>query len=107
MQVSYWLTGEHRPYNSSNAVFGRVKLHHNYGQEDGKGAWEVAVRIDMTDLDDGAIMGNKGLTYYFGVNWHLNPNVRVMFNLVFADIEAQGFPDGSATAAGFRFQADF
>ena len=106
VQVSYWLTGEHRPYNSSNAVFGRPKPLHNYG-DDGKGAWEVAVRIDMTDLDDGAVMGNKGIIYYFGVNWHLNPNMRVMFNFVFSDVEAQGFPDGSATGAGFRFQADF
>ncbi|MCZ6574763.1 MAG: porin, partial [Planctomycetota bacterium] len=97
VQVSYWLTGEHRPYNSSNAVFDRVKPQHNYGQEDGKGAWEVAVRVDSSDLDDGAVMGNKGLTYYFGVNWHLNPNQRIMFNRVFSDIEAQGFGDCSAT----------
>ena len=51
------------------------------------------VRISSDRLDD--------LT--FGLNWHLNPNMRVMFNYVFADVEDRG----EANIFQMRFQVEF
>ena len=52
----------------------------------GSGAWEVAVRWSYIDLDDAPVLGGYLDDLTFGVNWWLNPNMRVMFNYINADL---------------------
>jgi len=110
--VSYWLTGEYRPYKKG--VFSRVKPNTNFNGEGGTGAWEIALRYARVDFDDfpdtkvdgeplyGEVLtGAQNIT--FGVNWHLNPNTRVMFNYVWNDTDDVG----SLNVIEIRFQIDF
>jgi len=94
---SYFLTGEHRPYNRQNGTFDRVKPFENFFRvkaEDGcvytgKGAWELAYRWSYLDLQDPALGVNGGRAYdhTLGVNWYLNPYLRLMWNYVHTDIQ--------------------
>ena len=79
-QVSYFLTGENRPYKNSLAGFGRVKPNNNYG-ENGWGALEIAVRFSAIDFKENGSL--EDIT--FGLNWYLNPNTRMMFNYVMGE----------------------
>lgn len=81
---SYFLTGENRPYKRSSGSFDRVKPIHNYGP-DGWGAWELAARYSRLNLNDGIIRGGRMEDVTLGLNWYLNPNVRVMWNYVLAN----------------------
>ena len=50
------------------------------------GAWEVALRYSYADFDDG-IYGRKVENVTGGLNWTMNPNVRIMLNYVFSHVE--------------------
>lgn len=105
-QVSYFLTGESRPYKSSYAGFRRVKPNNNYGSN-GKGAIELVARISKMDLSNAekGILDSKTI----GVNWYLNPNTRVMFNYVMGKL-AESDEFGIITqenAVMMRVQIDF
>jgi phosphate-selective porin OprO/OprP len=67
------------------------------------GAWEVAVRYSKINLNDGAVDGGSLADWTFGLNWYLNPNTRVMLNVIRAD--RQDLP--SITAVVMRFGVDF
>jgi phosphate-selective porin OprO/OprP len=108
--ASYFLTGEKRAYSNKKAIFSRVKPNTNYGSADGNGAWEVGLRYSGTDFDDGAINGGTMTQTTLGLNWYLNPNVRIMTNVVLMDVEdiaGDVGVDGSAEAFTMRFQIDF
>jgi phosphate-selective porin OprO/OprP len=103
--VSYWLTGEYRPYKKGS--FSRVKPNANFGEE-GSGAWELALRLATVDFDDfdsdysaPDTLGAMNVT--LGANWHLNPNTRVMFNYVYNDTDDVG----KVSVFQIRFQIDF
>lgn len=85
VMVSYFLTGESRPYKTSIGAFGNVKPLENYSQDGGSGAWEVAARYSRLHLNDGWIRGGRLEDVSLGLNWYLNPNVRVMWNYVLAN----------------------
>jgi phosphate-selective porin OprO/OprP len=82
-QISYFLTGEKRPYKSSLDGFSRVKPNNNYGSG-GKGAIELVARVSNMDLT-AANEGNLD-DITVGVNWYLNPNTRVMINYVMGEM---------------------
>jgi len=71
-------------------------------------AGEVGLRYASVDLTDEDIEGGELSDITFGVNWHLNPNVRMMFNYVYADLEdrAEG-GDDDADIFQARFQIGF
>ena len=69
----------------------------------GCGAWEVAARYSYIDLDRARIDGDRLDDVTFGLNWYLNPNMRVMFNYIYADSEDRG----DANIFQMRFQVDF
>lgn len=106
--VSYFITGESRPYHASDGSFGRVKPKKNYGQE-GSGAWELALRYSSLDIDAPAAANAGDLSdITVGANWYLNPNARVMFNYVMGDLDSNTDAyDGDITAFMIRFQVDF
>lgn len=102
-QASYFLTGEHRRYKPSEGAFSRVKPKKNYSFGSGLGAWEVAVRYSSLDLNDSGITGGTLNDVTAGLNWYLNPNMKVMWNYVHADAGSVG----TADMAMMRFQIDF
>ncbi len=91
--VSYFLTGEHRAYDHT---FGREYMFYIErpftnawfkSDEDGSwtaglGAWEIAARYSLTNLNDGPIDGGvlQGLT--IGLNWYLNNNFKIQFEYI-------------------------
>jgi len=112
--ASYVITGESRPYIASEAAFGRVNPNRNFGLKDGSGlgAWEVALRYSYLDLNDKDIQGGKEKNFTLGLNWYLNPTVRVTFNYVLAHVEdsnagVQFLKDGDTNIFQMRFQIAF
>ncbi|MFQ5495245.1 MAG: porin [Phycisphaerae bacterium] len=103
IQASYFLTGEHRPYKTSAGTFGRVRPLRNYGTDGGPGAWEVGARYSYLTLNDGIVRGGRVRDLTVGLNWYLNPNVRMMWNYVLAD-PARG---GDVSAFLWRIQVAF
>jgi len=105
-QVSYFLTGEHRPYKKSEGAIGPVKPASNALGGNGIGAWELAARystLDFSDTDDGEL---QDIT--LGVNWYPNPNVRLMLNYVMAELDPPGnAPSGDTNIIELRAQFAF
>jgi phosphate-selective porin OprO/OprP len=99
--ASWFPTGEHRPFSSSSAKFGRVKPRHPYDGSGGAGAWEIAARYSRLDLEDAGPPVLSGITA--GVSWYLNPNFRWVTDYVRADVDGLGV----SHAVQFRTQADF
>lgn len=110
-QASYWLTGECRPY--ANGRFGRVKPCCNLLDEACccLGGFELAVRYDELDLQDAGVSGGEQQTLVLGLNWHMDPNTRLMLNYFIADIEGGPVLGAGAEATlsglGLRFQVDW
>jgi len=106
IEGSYFLTGEHRPYSKRSATFGRVKPKENYEPGKGGGAWMVAARYSMLDLNDGP--GAAELSdITLGLTRILNPYTRIVFNVVQSTLSMTGVSDADATLAVLRFQFDF
>jgi len=111
--VSYFLTGENRPYDTASATFGRVKPYENFwfvrtcdGNCFGRGAWELAARWSNVDLDGGNGGNLDELT--LGVNWYWNPNMRWMFNYLWTDREiALPQQSGELSTFAMRVSLDF
>ncbi len=102
--ASYFLTGESRPYKRSRGHFDRVRPLHNLAFDgSGLGAWEIAARFSWLDLNSVGVRGGQMADVTAGINWYLNPNVRVMFNYVHAHLQATG----DANIAQSRFQFAF
>ena len=102
-QVSYFLTGEHRRYKKSSGTFTRVKPYENYGDKGGMGAWEVAARFSDVDLNDNDVTGGRLRNTAVGLNWYLNPNMRMMWNYIHSEKENVG----NAEIILMRVQVDF
>jgi len=103
-QISYFLTGESRPYKGSLAGFGRVKPNNNYGNG-GKGTVELVARISNMDLT----AANEGTLddITLGVNWYLNPYTRIMLNYVKGEYTNMSGEVTNENAAMMRVQVDF
>jgi phosphate-selective porin OprO/OprP len=104
--VSYFLTGENRTYNRKSGCFDRISPNENFFRvrdEDGcvqcgKGAWEIGYRYSWVTLDDPAAglgttkaAGGWAIDHTLGLNWYLNPYMRLMWNYVYSI----DHPDGS------------
>ena len=96
VQLSYFLTGEHRPYDRRLARMGNLSPRKDVSFDDRlAGAWELAARGTLVDLNDGDIRGGQLDAWTFGVNWYLNPFFRTQLNYVLTNRDA---PDGEGTA---------
>ncbi len=103
IQGSYFLTGENRKYKTSSGAFDRVKPRENYSQKGGCGAWEVAARYSKIDLNDNNVTGGELEDVTLGLNWYLNPNTRIMWNYIRADLDRTG----DSNLFTMRLQVDF
>jgi phosphate-selective porin OprO/OprP len=109
VQASYFLTGESHPYSKATGAFGAVKPNANaFGKEGGHGAWELGVRYSAIDLSDSDVDKGELNDVTLGVNWYLNPNARLMFNYIRADLEPNSTdPDGTTDIFLVRAQFAF
>ncbi len=110
VESSYFLTGEVRPYDGGE--FDRVSPASNFLTDGGTGAWEVAARYSTMDLNDAGagVTGGETDIITLGLNWYLNPSVRIMTNFTNADVtDAAGNPgvNGDGNFLSMRFQIDF
>jgi phosphate-selective porin OprO/OprP len=109
-EASYVLTGETRSYNSGNAAYSGIVPAKPFSWADGGlGAWEIAGRISMIDLNDqiGTATGATGgqqIIYTAGLNWYANRNIRFMLNYLHGDIDKQVSATNSGDA-GAKFDA--
>lgn len=112
-QVSYFLTGEHRPYKQANGTFDRVVPHRSFapggqgGNTTGPGAWEVAARVSFLDLNDESISGGELTDFTFGANWYLNPFLHVSFNYIHVLLESAPIGNSDADIFAMRASYDF
>ena len=81
-QGGWFITGETRPYDEKKGVWNRVIPKSNFLSGDGWGAWEVAARYDMMDMNTKNINGGAIDIGTLGVNWYLTPRIRFMTNWV-------------------------
>lgn len=79
--VSYFLTGDHRPYDRSAGEFGRIV------PKGSRGAFEIAARYSVLDLNDpgAGITGGRESIVTLAANWYVNANLRFMANYSFVD----------------------
>jgi phosphate-selective porin OprO/OprP len=61
--------------------------------EPGRGMWQVGLRYDTLDLNDGLVQGGKLNTWTAGVNWYWRSNFKFMLNYVKADSTKAGIDD--------------
>lgn len=112
VQVGYFLTGEHRPYDRKNGAIDRVQPFTNFGfcsrcGTPGCGAWELAGRFSYLDLNDRSIQGGDLTDYTLGVNWYWNAYTKMVFNYVHAVSDVAALPKSHTNMFGMRAQIDF
>lgn len=111
-EVHYFLTGEHRAYNRETGVFGRVVPKRNFAWNNcgftGWGAWQLAARYSYLDLIDKGINGGRVHDMTLGLNWFMNPNMKVQWNYFLAHRNVAN-PGGDGFIQGFavRTAIDF
>jgi phosphate-selective porin OprO/OprP len=117
MQSAYaeahlFLTGEHREYNRQTGVFDRVSPLRPVAWTrcgfTGWGAWQVAARYSYLDLNSKGVNGGRVHDMTLGLNWFLNPNMKLQWNYFLAhrnvaDPAGDGFVHGFAVRTAFDF----
>lgn len=114
-ELLYFLTGEHRVYEKKSGSFGRVVPFENANLVRGRsgpiftrGAWQVGVRWSVIDLFDGPVAAGAVRDLTVGLNWFLNPNMKLQANYFFANRDiAAPLTEGHINGFGFRFAHDF
>lgn len=98
VQGAWALTGEHRAWSSANGGFRGIKPNHNFNPaKGGWGAFEVAARYSVLDLNDqsglagaaapaGGIRGGRQEITTVGLNWYPNTVVRFLLDYQWANI---------------------
>jgi phosphate-selective porin OprO/OprP len=111
INASWFMTGESRPYDTQRGVFTRVIPHKNWCEPGGWGAWELAARYSCVDLLDegGALLdeGGRMQSFTLGLNWYLNPNMRVAWNWIHNWYHHEAGADIDTDMFGMRVQVDF
>lgn len=80
-QVAYVLTGETREYSKTSGTFGRVN------PRCPTGAWEIAARYSMVNLNDEDLHGGKENNLSIGLNWFYNKHLMFRANYIHANID--------------------
>lgn len=110
-QASYFLTGESRPYDRKTGALDRLVPLRPFIHEgdclQGPGAWELAARWSMIDLDSGNRNGGKLNDFTAGLNWYLNGFTKFQFNYVRAMLDHPTIGNSHADIVGLRCQVDF
>lgn len=120
--VSYFLTGEHIPWDRKSGVIGRVEPFEDFfimnrrcgGKKLGMGAWQIAARWSYADFADQDILGGEGESITAGLNWYWTSYASMQFNYIYGEIKDNDFnaPAGAPNFGnyhilGTRFRVDF
>lgn len=121
--LSYFLTGEHIPWNRTLGTIGRVEPFEDFfgdrgflSGRRGPGAWQIAVRLSYANFNDDNVFGGIGQSVTFGLNWHWNARARLQLNYIsgrvddrLADLAGGGtaMVSGSYQITGARCIIDF
>jgi phosphate-selective porin OprO/OprP len=115
--ASYFLTGEHMPWDRESGTLDRIVPFQNFWfvnrcdgcREAGWGAWQVALRYSIADYTDQDIFGGQGEAWTAGLNWYWNPNARMQLNYITGEIQDRtaALLDGRYNIWGARFMVDF
>ena len=105
--VSWFLTGETRPYDRQKGCFARVIPRRNFDWgKGGWGAWEIAARYSFVNLDSEDIQGGRLSMLTTGVNWYLHPHMKWRFDYGFGHV-ADHQPEGNLNILQTRIELDF
>jgi phosphate-selective porin OprO/OprP len=119
MGLSYFLTGEHIPWDREQGILDRVEpFAPFYFAGDprsrrlcGRGAWQVAVRWSFADLTDQDIAGGIGESVSAALAWYITAHSRMQINYIYGDIHDRapvaGQTFGTYHAVGTRWLVDF
>lgn len=114
VQGAWVLTGEPRPYNPGEARIDGPKMNYNFNPEAGTwGAIELVARYSDLDLNfhggasgsaaaADAIRGGEQKISTLGVNWYLNPDIRIMLDYQHVDVDRL---NGSGVQIGQKYNA--
>lgn len=72
-----------------------------------RGAWQIGVRFSYLALDDKAVQGGRVYDWTAGLNWYLNPNVKVQLNYIAEHRNTPGVTPGWINGVGLRAAYDF
>lgn len=97
-QASWVITGESRRYDVASGSFQSPRPFVPFTASGGLGAWELALRYSHTDLNyhEGlfgtaaladSIRGGEQNIWTLGINWYINPSVRLLFNYLRIDVD--------------------
>ncbi|HRE30690.1 MAG TPA: porin, partial [Candidatus Berkiella sp.] len=96
-QAAYVLTGESRIYKIKNGSYGQIIPKCPYG------AFEVAARYSMANLNDEDIHGGKENNVTLSLSWYVNQNLLIMANYINASIDpTQALGDARNPAPNHR-----
>lgn len=121
MQASWVVTGEQRPYNPATASFGAPKPAKNFSLPDGNwGAFEVVARYSTLNLNShesdatnvvtawsgsaktytffNTVRGGEQKIVTVGLNWYLNPAIKVALDYQYIDVTRMQAATTAATA---------
>jgi phosphate-selective porin OprO and OprP len=107
LQAAWLLTGEQRPYDSTRAAFRNPKPDHpfDFGDESGFGAWELAARYSVANLNydagllpaAGGVRGGEQKIVTAGLHWY--PNNTIKFGLDYYHVEVNKLNSAAIAAA--------
>ncbi len=118
-----FLTDDHKTYDRGRFAFTRVTPRNNFrgfkcNEADGcdtgntgcggGGAWELGLRYSWLDLDNNGVRGGMSQDVTLGLNWYLNPYMKLQWNYTYLYRNAPNpANDGGVHAFGTRIAVDF
>jgi len=107
-EALYFLTGEHREYEKKTGAFGRVSPHENFGESGALGGFQLGARYNQLCLVDSGLNGGRLHDITIGLNWFLNPNMKIQSNYTHTIRDTVFTPGGSSyDGFGMRLAWDF
>lgn len=105
--ASWFVTGESRTYSRREGKFIRQEVSRPFSlKHGGSGALEMAVRYSVVDLNSGGVHGGKMRSVTAGLNWYVNPNLKLRLNAVAARSDL-ATPASRMSLAEIRIEFDF
>jgi phosphate-selective porin OprO/OprP len=109
LEAIWNITGEKWSDAYRSGVFSGIRPNKNFnvGTFEGTGAWQLGVRLSGFDASDVTVgnttsrqqNNNEAKTLTVGVNWILNPNVRIMLDYAKTDFEGECFSGSGNTTS--------
>ncbi|MGO9599078.1 MAG: porin [Isosphaeraceae bacterium] len=123
VEILRFLTGEHRAYVRESGTFDRVIPRQDAYWTKGKdgkpntsgiGAWQLGLRYNYLNLNNKGINGGVLNDITLGLNWFLNPNMKMQISYSITNRHSPASPgqpiglsDGTIQGLGLRVAMDF